>query len=188
MGMQSPSTPPVLTPTLLLGSPIWDQRLAISIYIYLSLKLVEPLRRHLYYRDLVYVHGIDSKLNGFWIASIFVPTISLGRKNFCSKFLIWIGGPIPHLGYMSSYWTWSLQVQSPHFWQIQPMASIVSGIFYRFSTPPSHTAIYFYSFFWASVLLSFLPQYLILPPFSFPVSLRFLLPSLCFPGLFCAPY
>ena len=75
-------------------------------------------------------HGMDPKVGrslgclSFSICSIFfVLTFPLGRNNSGLKILRWIGGPIPHLGAMSIYWTWSFQVLFPRCWAFQLMSS-----------------------------------------------------------------
>jgi hypothetical protein len=39
---------------------------------------------------------------------IFVSDFSFRKEQFWDKILSWVGGPIPQVGTMSSYWKWSL--------------------------------------------------------------------------------
>ena len=182
-----------------MGSLGSDQWLSMSICICLGQVLAEPFRGHPY-KTPVWKHILASAIvSGFCVQGwnglhggafsgwsflqsllhflfyFFVPVFPLDRDNSRSKSLRCVGGSIPPLRAMPSYWRWSLQVLSPHCWVFQLMSlpfcpgSFLHpwhlGLSSRYASSPSHTATYFYSSSWPSGLVLSLPLYT-LPPFS----------------------
>lgn len=145
MGLQSSSAPPVLKLTLLYGSLTSIQWLADSISIFLSQLLVEPFREQPFQAS-VWMHNMASVVvSGFgmdsWKGSqvgpftgwpffqsllSFVHEFPLDRINSGIRFWKWLGNPLPQLGAMSIYWSWSLMISSPNCWAFWLMSCILS--------------------------------------------------------------
>jgi hypothetical protein len=209
MGLQSSSAPSVLPLTFPLGSldSVW--LLAVTIWICISQVLAETLRRQPYqapdskhFLASAIVSGFDvCRWNGSLGGAVsgwpflqtlfhfffFCTCLSFGQEHFWVNNFEMGGWPHPSTRGCAYLLEMVLSPLCSVFWLISSIwvlgASHVPGLWdFLVVTPrsPSPSATHFYSISWLSVFLSYLFQYLILPPFIPPPSSlppRFLSPS-----------